>query len=246
VGPRHLVAVVLLAAVAVAACGDDDGDATGTPNPQGRGGAATIHTVPQLEPVVRALVEANRQNSGAEIRLAVGPRDEVAYAVSQGAPAILPGAWLGGASTKCVVLGRNLAIIAVPAGNPAQVTGVGAFAPATGLRTAICGADSPFGNFAGLVLARGGVQPDSGQVASGCDADAVARVARGELDAALLFRSLVPIPAGVEVINIPDGQNLVIDVRYAPATNNRGNDSFEAFLASDPAKQVLTQHGLLP
>jgi molybdate transport system substrate-binding protein len=246
VGRRHLLAVVVLAAVAVAACGDDDGDATGIPNPQGRGGAATIHTVPQLEPVVRGLVEANRQNSGAEIRLAVGPRNEVVYAVSQGAPAILPGAWLGDASTKSVVIGRNLAIIAVPAGNPAQVTGVGAFAPTAGLRTAICGADSPFGNFAALVLARGGVQPDPAQVASGCDADAVARVARGELDAALIFRSFLQIPEGVEVINIPDSQNLVIDVRYAPAINNDGNGSFEAFLASDPAKQVLTRQGFLP
>jgi molybdate transport system substrate-binding protein len=207
---------------------------------------ATVHTVPQLEPVVRGLVEAYDQASDVGVELAVEPQNDVVQAVSQGTPAILPGAWLGGDDAESMVIGRNLAIIAVPAGNPAEVTGVDAFAAGSGLDTAMCGADSPFGNFAALVVAKGGARPDLARVSSGCDADAVTRVARGDLAAALVFRTFVPIPDGVEVVSIPDDENLVIDVRYAPVAANRSTDSFQEFLQSDAAEQVLTQQGFLP
>jgi Bacterial extracellular solute-binding protein len=236
---------MVILSVALTACGGDDGDTAGARNPGAGRAAATVHTVPQLEPVVRALVDAYSGASNAGVQLAVGPQPNVAQAAAEGRPAILPGPWLTGVNADSVAIGRNLAIIAVPAGNPRQVTGVGAFAPDSALNTAVCAADSPFGNFGSIVVARGGVQPDPARVSSGCEADALARVARGELDAALVFRSFLQIPAGVEVVSIPDGQNLVIDVRYAPVAGNTPG-SFQAFLTSNPAKQLLTQQGLLP
>ena len=244
-GRRRFLALGVILLVTLFACGGDDGDAGGARNPGGRGGAATVHTVPELEPVVRALVDAYNGASGAGVRLVVGPQPSTAQAAAEGRPAILPGPWLTVVNADSVAIGRNLAIIAVPAGNPRQVTGVGAFARDSGLNTAVCAVDSPYGNFGSIVLARGGVQPDPARVSQGCDADALARVARGELDAALVFRSFLQIPGGVEVVNIPEGQNLVIDVRYAPVSGNTPG-SFEAFLTSEPAKQVLTRHALLP
>jgi hypothetical protein len=246
VGRRNPLALAVVAAVVLSTCGGDDGGAADPPSAEGGGATATVHTVPELEPVVRGLVEAYDETSDVGVELAVGPQNDVVRAVSDGRAAILPGAWLGGVDAEGVVIGRNLAIIAVPAGNPSQVTGVDTFAAGSGLDTAMCGADSPFGNFAALVVARGGVQPDPAHATSGCDADAVARVVRGELDAALVFRAFVPIPDGVEVVSIPDDQNLVIEVRYAPVAANASADSFQAFLRSDAAKQVLTQHGFLP
>jgi Bacterial extracellular solute-binding protein len=245
VGRRNLLALAVLTAVVLSACGGDD-DGADAPGSQGGGAIASVHTVPQLEPVVRGLVDAYNQASGAGVDLAIGSPSEVVYAVSQGIPAILPGAWLGGVDAQSAVIGRNLAIITVPAGNAPQVTGVIAFAVGSGLDTAMCGADSPFGNFAALVVANGGVQPDLARVSAGCDADAVARVARGELDAALVFRASIPIPDGVEVVTIPDAQNVVIDIRYAPAGDGQEAGSFAQFLLSDPAKQVLAQQGFLP
>jgi hypothetical protein len=245
VGRRNLLALTVLAAVALAACGDDDG---GADAPASRGGDVTaeVHTVPQLEPVVRVLVDAYNQASGAGVELVIGSPAEVAYAVSQGIPAILPGAWLGSVNAKSAVIGRNLAIIAVPAGNASQVTGVNAFAVGSGLDTTMCGADSPVGNFAALVVARGGVVPDLTRVSAGCDANAVARVAGGELDAALVFRASVPIPAGAEVVTIPDAQNVVIDIRYVSTGDGQGAGSYAQFLQSDPARQILAQQGFLP
>jgi molybdate transport system substrate-binding protein len=245
---RSKALVMLLAVVtAAAACGggDDDGAAP-TSNPESSA-TATIHTVPQLEPVVTSLVDAyESEASGRQLDLSVGPPSDVVEAVSGGAPAILPGAWLAGVEGDSVVLGRNLAIIVVPEGNPGQVTGVDVFASYAGLSTAICGVDSPYGNFAALVVERGGVKPDPSEVGAGCEADAVARVAGGELDAALVFRNNVQIPDDVEVINIPDDQNLVIDIRYAPVAGEPTDGSFAQFLESDRADQILTEQGLLP
>lgn len=245
-GRRNLLALILVAAVTLAACGDDGGDANGSANQGRQGAGATVVTVPPLEGVVRGLVDAYNKTSDTTIQLTVTPQAQAMQAVSQGRPAILPGPWLAGVNANSVPTGRNLAIIAVPAGNPSQVTGVSAFAASSGLDTAACGADSVFGNFAALVVRRGGVEPDPARVSSGCETDALGRVARGELDAALLFRSFFAIPEGVDVITIPDDQNIVIDVRYAPAAANASADSFQAFLASDLATQILTQQGLLP
>lgn len=245
-GRRHLLALGVILSVALTACGGgDDGDTDDARNPGAQGASATVHTVPQLEPVVRALVDAYDGASDAGVQVAVAPQPQVAQAAREGRQVILPGPWLTVVNADSVAIGRNLAIIAVPPGNPRQVTGVGAFARDSGLNTAICASDSQYGNFGSIVVARGGVQPDPARVSQGCDADALTRVSRGELDAALVFRSLQQIPGGVQVVNIPDNQNLVIDVRYAPVAGNTPG-SFQAFLASEPAKQILTQQGFLP
>jgi Bacterial extracellular solute-binding protein len=236
-----LLALAAVAAVAMAACGDDDGDSAGS-----SGEIDAISTATPLEPLVTELVDAYNETSDAGIELAVSPQDQAVDRVSQGARAILPTPWLSGTDTDSVVIGRSLAIIAVPAGNSGQLAGVDAFAPDSGLDTMACGANSSSGNLAAAVLSLGGVEPDPTRLAEGCDADAVARVARGELDAALVFRGNLQIPEGVEVITIPDDQNVVIDIVYAPAADDASGDSFQGFLESDTATQILSRHGLLP
>lgn len=246
VGRGKALELLLALVMALAACADDDGGTAPTSS-SGANATATIRTVPQLEPVVSSLVDGyESEGSGHQLELAVGGASEMMEAVSQGAPAILPGPWLSAVEADSTVLGRNLAIIVVPEGNPGQVTGVDVFASDNSLSTALCGPDSPYGNFAALVVKRAGVEPDPGTVDSGCEGDAVARVANGELDAALAFRNNLQIPGGVEVINIPDDQNLVIDIRYAPVAGEPSDGSFAQFLESDRATQILTQAGLLP
>jgi hypothetical protein len=240
-GRMKLLALAAVAAVAMAACSDDDGDSAGS-----SGEIDAISTATPLEPVVTELVDAYNETSDVGIELAVTPQNEAVDGVSEGTPAILPTPWLSGTDADSVVIGRTLAIIAVPAGNPAQVNGVDAFAPDSGLDTMICGANTPAGNIAAQVLSLGGVQTDPARIDEGCDADAVARVARGELDAALVFRGNVPIPEGVEFITIPDDQNVVIDFAYAPAADDASRESFQGFLESDTATQILSRHGLLP
>lgn len=239
-GRSKILGFAIIAAVALGACGDDD--TNGTSGADAGGAVTTIHTVAALEPAARTLVNAYGETSDAKVELTVGAPAAVTQAASAGEPAIMPGPWLS-ADAQGVAIGRALAIIAVPAGNPAQVTGAQAFTAGSGVDTAICAPNSGYGNFGVLVAQLGGAQPDPATVGEGCAQDAIARVARGELDAALVFRNAVEIPAGVEVVSIPDEQNIVIDVSYAPGG---GADSFQEFLASDAATQVLTQHGLRP
>lgn len=241
-GRRDLLALAGVAVLALAACGDDD-DTGGS---EAGDAIATVHTVASLELVVGELVAPYNESSDADIEVVVDDQGQVVEAVSQGTPAVLPSLWLEGVDTESVVIGRNLAVIVVPAGNPAQVAGVDAFAPDSGLDTMICGTNTPAGNVAARVLSLGGIEPDPSRIGEACDADAVARVTTGEVDAALVFRGNVEIPEGVELVSIPDDQNVVIDVAYAPAASNANADSFQSFLESDAAVQILSQHGFLP
>jgi hypothetical protein len=239
---RTLLALSIVTALVLSACSDGGSPERREPDRA----VPTIHTVPQLEPVARSLVEAYELTSGTEARVAVGPRPRVRQGVARGDAAIVPAPWLGHAGdAKSTAIGSNRAIIAVPPGNPAQVTGAAAFAADSGLETQICGPNSPFGNLAALVALKAGVQPDPARVAEGCETDAVGRVARGELAAALVFRGQLTLPRGVEVVDIPDDQNLVIGVSYA-ARAGTGSGEFEQFLSSDPATLVLAIQGLRP
>jgi ABC-type molybdate transport system substrate-binding protein len=241
-----LLVVAVIAAAAVAACSDDD-EAPSDPGPES-GDAGSIHTVAELEEVTTLVRDAYEDEADTRLDIAVSPRNQVVQAVSEGTPslAILPGPWLEGVDVDSAQLGRVLAVITVPEGNPGGVTGVDAFSPEAGLETAICGPDSPFGNFAALVVRLGGVQPAADRVGSGCEAEAVGQVAGGELDAAFLFRNAVEMPDGVEVINIPEEQNLVIDISYVPVGDDETTRDFVTFLESDRAVEILTRAGYLP
>jgi Bacterial extracellular solute-binding protein len=247
----NLLALGIAAALAVSACGGDDSGSGGSARPSDDGdtaveGLATIHTVSDLEPLAQGLVDAYNETSDAPVEVAVEDPQQAVEAVRQGSPGILPGTLLAGVDIESTAIGRTLAIIAVPAGNPSQVSGLDAFAEDSGLETAVCGPDSSYGNLAAALLSRANVEPDPAQVESGCEADAVARVERRELAAALVFRNFVQIPPDVEVVDIPEDQNLVLDVQYLPASAAPSSGSFEAFLASDSAAQVLSGLGFLP
>jgi hypothetical protein len=163
-------------------------------------------------------------------------------ALLQGAPAILPTAAPSGSGSNSLAFGRNLTVIVVSEGNPGRVTGVDAFDPDAGLRTAICGADHRLGNLAALVVRARGIEPDPAEVGSGCEVDALVRVAARELDAALVFRSGLEIPGGVVVINVPDKE---IHFGYVPL-GGANPGSFAQFLQSGRAKEILRSRGTCP
>jgi len=246
---RSLLALCVAAALAASACGGGgggSGGSAGSADDATGEGLATIHTVAALEPLARGLADAYNATSDAPVSVKVEAQEQAIQAVSTGNAGILPGAWLGDVDAGNTAIGRNLAIIAVPTGNPSHVSGLDAFADDSGLDTAVCGPDSPYGNLAAAIVTRAGVDLDPAQVGTDCDADAVTRVAGGELDAALVFRAFVAVPPDVELVDLPEDQNLMLDVRYVPTSGTPSSGSFEAFLASDAAAQVLTELGFLP
>jgi ABC-type molybdate transport system substrate-binding protein len=61
-----------------------------------------------------------------------------------------------------------------------------------------------------------------------------------------MFRIYVAIPPDVELVDVPEDQNIVLDVRYLPTSGTPSSGSFEEFLASEAAAQVLSELGFLP
>lgn len=239
--------VLLVGVITLAACGDD-GDETSLPSPA-PGSAGVIQTVAPLEPMANGLVDAyEEENPGAGLSVTTVPPQQAQQAVTDGAGslAILPTTMLGDADVDSTVVGRTLMVIAVPQGNPLQVTELDAFAAGSGLRARACAPATQSGNFAAVVLTQAGVVPEDDTVGSGCAAEAVGQVATGELDAALVFRSAVDAPSGIEMVAVPDEQNLIIEIAYAQLADDERTRAFVEFLGTDRAKEVLTAAGYLP
>jgi hypothetical protein len=53
------------------------------------------------------------------------------------------------------------------------------------------------------------------------------------------------VPQGVEIANIPDGQSMGSDIRYAPA-DDASTDSFPGTAEPHPARQILSTQDFLP
>lgn len=241
---RSKVLVLTVAAALVAACGDDDG-ATGTTGAPVDG--VEVVVAPALEGIADLLVEAYAaEATDTEVSVVVEEQEALVASLADGRPDLVlaPAVWLTDPALEPVELGRNLAVVVVPEGNPDGIRGVNVFAADAGLATAVCGEESPIGNPSLLVLTAAGVTPDPAAVADGCHAEAAQQVANGELDAALIFRAGVVVPEGAETVVLPDEGNLVVELSYVLLGD--AADDLADFLAGDTAAQILTENGYLP
>ena len=99
------------------------------------------------------------------------------------------------------------------------------------------------------MFARAGVTPNLANLNRdpGRPVVALADLAAGRLDAAVLFRNNTTLNGSVKLLNIPDAQNLVFDYRRRDRRRRAARPpKFREFLASDRAKEILTQNGYLP
>lgn len=239
--------VAIVAAVVLAACGSSDTSAEDT-NATNR---LTVYTPPQLEDIVNELAAAyEAENPDAQLVIITGDQDSTTTAMenTDSGAAVIPNEWLAGLDDDLPTssFGRSLVVIAVPANNPANVSDLQAFASTSGLRTAVCGEDTEFGNFTLSVLDNAGVTPDPNTIGEGCEAEALQQIADGELDAALMFRNDLDLPEGVVLLDIDESQNVVFDVSYVVVGNSSDATGFGEFLTSDTARGILTQRGYLP
>lgn len=197
--------------VLVAACAGPGGATTGSPAGDGPTGPVVVLAAASLTDVL-AEVEADleAQHPGLDVRTSPAASSTLAAQVVAGAPAdVLVTASestmatvsdaLGGTP---VVVARNTLQVAVPAGNPAGVTGLADLADPA-LTVALCDPSVPCGAVAAQVLASAGVTaaPDTLEQ----DARAVlTKVRLGEVDAALVYRTDV-LAAGAEVegVDVP-------------------------------------------
>jgi ABC-type molybdate transport system substrate-binding protein len=249
---RAVLGLAIVVAVVFAGCASDDKAAPAASSSSKPDNLVTVTVTPDLEDIVTQVIHAyEKDDPSLQFQVFTHTHDGITEAVANKKTdvAVLPALWLLEPASKGLTtgrFGRNLAVIAVPTGNPRHVTDTRVFAAGSRVRTAVCAVDTAQGNFGLYVLAKAGVKPDPATVASGCDAKALQQLVDGTLDAVLLFRNGLTVPNGVTLLDIADDQNVVIDLSYVVMGTSSATAKFGAFLSSDAVRALLTQSGYLP
>ena len=143
------------------------------------------------------------------------------------------------------IFATNQLAIAVPAANPAGITGLDDFARDE-LLIGLCAAAVPCGDFARTTLDKAGVIPavDTNEP----DVRALlTKVELGELDAGITYITDIAATAGsVEGVEIPAGVNTVAEYPIAVlanAPNPRAADLFVSFVLSAEGRAILDSYG---
>ncbi|MCE7001121.1 molybdate ABC transporter substrate-binding protein [Saccharothrix sp. S26] len=240
-------ALALVALVVVAGCG------TAEPT---TGGQVTVFAAASLtETFTRLGEEFESANPGVDVVVNFGGSSGLAQQIGQGAPAdvfasaspanmeqVVDG---GGTAAEPVTFARNRLEIAVPAGNPAGITGLADFAHADA-RIALCAEQVPCGAAAKRAFEAAGVTPRPDTLEQDVKA-VLTKVRLGEVDAGLVYRTDVRSAAGrVEGLAFPEADRAVNDYPIAPlakARNAAGARAFVDFVRSDRGRAVLAEAG---
>jgi molybdate transport system substrate-binding protein len=210
---RALPLVALAVLGPLPACGSSP-SAAGTG--EGLSGTLTVFAAASLTDVFEDLAEQlTAEHPELEVRFNFAGSSALATQIVQGAPADLFASAdqtqmavvtdEGRAAAEPVVVAENVLEIAVPAGNPAGISGIEDFAreePAL----AVCAPDVPCGAAAERVFAAAGVPAAPDTLEEDVRA-ALTKVELGEVDAALVYASDV-VSAGdaVEGIEVPEAE----------------------------------------
>jgi molybdate transport system substrate-binding protein len=143
------------------------------------------------------------------------------------------------------VFARNLLQIAVPAGNPAHITGLADFANSD-LLIGLCAAGVPCGDSAREALGKADVEAaiDTNEP----DVRALlTKIEAGELDAGITYVTDVASAEGrVDGIGIPPEDNVIADYPIAVlrgAPNPAGAQAFMELVLSDAGQSILQSYG---
>ena len=143
------------------------------------------------------------------------------------------------------IFAANRLQIAVPAGNPAGVTGLEDFADED-LLLGLCAAGLPCGDLALTVLANAGVTPAVDTHEPDVRA-LLTKIETGELDAGLTYVTDVIASGGaVHGIDIPDRRNATTDYHIASllsASDPATAAAFVAFVLSPEGQAILNRYG---
>ena len=257
---------VLVAAVlgALTACGGGGGDdaAAGTTSagasPDGTGltGTLTVFAAASLTDVFTGLgQQLESDNPDLTVQFNFAGSSALATQLTQGAPAdvfasanpaqmaVVTDAGL--AAGEPTVFTANVLQIAVPAGNPAGVTGLADFGREE-LALAVCAPDVPCGAAAEDVFAAAGVTPLPDTQEEDVRA-ALTKVELGEVDAALVYATDVTAAGdAVEGIAFPEAEDAVNDyplVTLAEAPNADAAQAFADLVLSDEGQRALEDAG---
>jgi molybdate transport system substrate-binding protein len=249
---RRAVGLALaLPLVALAGCGDD-----GATDESPISGRVVVLAASSLTESFSALGKAfEARHPGATVTFSFAASSELATQIEQGAPAdVFASASrttmalvsdTGGTADEPVVFVRNTLEIAVPAGNPAGVTGLADFAKED-LVIALCAPEVPCGAAAEEVFAAAKLTPKPDTLEADAKAT-LSKVTLGEVDAALVYRTDV-LAAGdkVEGIDFPEAAGAVSDYPIAVLADAPDPEAAQAFVdlvQSAAGGKVLAEAG---
>jgi molybdate transport system substrate-binding protein len=241
---------VLIAAAVVAGC--SDGDASGSARAAG-GAELTVFAAASLTDAFSEVGEAfEAQHDGVRVRFSFGASSTVREQVMEGAPADVvatasPGPMEDLQDAGLVdpprVLATNRLQLAVPAGNPAGVSGLADLARGD-LLIGVCDRDVPCGALAVEVLEAAGVVADPDTEEPDVRA-LLTKIGAGELDAGLVYATdVLASPDDVDGIDLPDTvpsttEYPIATIREAP----KAAQDFVAFAVGDAGQRILRAHG---
>jgi molybdate transport system substrate-binding protein len=245
---RDLSIPFLALVVALVACGNGQDGA-------GLGGELLVSAAASLtDAFVEVEAVFEDANPGVDVVLNLGPSSGLREQILEGAPAdVFASANIpnmdqvveAGEAAEPQVFVANRLQIAVPPGNPGEVTELGDFSwedPLIGL----CAEDVPCGEFGRQALQKAGVIPavDTNEP----DVRALlTKVAEGELDAGIVYATDVASSDGaVEGIDIPEDLNVVAEYQIAALTNAPNPDAaarFVEFVLSEEGQEILAGYG---
>ena len=257
---RALLVLPAVAVLALTGCGGSASDtAAGTTSPatgDGLSGTLTVFAAASLTDVFGDLGDRlMAENPGLDVQFNFAGSSALATQLTQGAPAdvfasanqeqmaVVTDAGLQ-AGDPTVFTG-NVLEIAVPEGNPGDVTGLADFGDAD-LTLAVCAADVPCGAAAAAVFADAGItaQPDTEEEDVKA---ALTKVQLGEVDAALVYATDVQAAGSdVEGIPFPEAEQEVNEYpicTMAAAPNPEAAQAFVDLVESDFGQQALTDAG---
>jgi molybdate transport system substrate-binding protein len=245
----RLVAVVVVVALFGGACGNGDPDdetvlvfaAASLTDVFGDIETAFEAAIPDVD----VQINVGGSSSLREQILAGAPADVFASANTETMDRVVEAGVVDG---EIVVFARNRLAIAVPAGNPGQVTSLEDLADGD-LLIGLCSAGVPCGDFARQVLATAGVEasldtnePDVRSL--------LTKIAAGELDAGIVYETDV-MSAGTDVESIEIPADVNVEAPYPAAVINGAPQpglaaAFVEFLVSADARAILADAGFLP
>lgn len=245
---RLVLPVVALVGLAACGSGPDAG-------PVGLGADLTVVAAASLTDVLQEIGDRFEAEHGVTVTFSFGSSAALAEQLRAGAVADVyaaaspePMARVVGAGLvdgEPVVFARNRLQIAVPAGNPAGVTGLDDLAR-DGLLVALCAEQVPCGAAAVEVFEAAGITPRPDTYERDARAT-LTKVRLGEVDAALVYRTDV-LAAGdaVEGIDVPEADEVVNDYVVAvleDTADSQAARAFVEFLLSGTGRSVLAGAG---
>ena len=248
-GVAAVLAATVLGAVLLAGCAADRGADRGEP------GGLVVFAAASLTDVIEELAVVFEAESGVPVLVNLAGSQTLATQLLEGAAAdvlimadrvqmdVVADAGLLAGAVETVA--TNRLVVAVELGNPLGITGLADLA-LDDVIVVLAAEEVPAGRYARDVLARAGVDVRPASLEQNVRA-ALAKVAQGEADAAIVYASDV-VAAGDRVhgVPIPEAQNVVATYPAAVLADAASPDAAAEFLAllrSEDGQRILCNHG---